>query len=159
MIWGCASSREISDLRSIDTEIRQVLTRLDQEIRSFEGRDNLTREEQQSLDRMRRVRVELQGQLGQAQNWSQLSDEARGRLGEQMIRNLSELQGVNRTLWARSPDPSSAISREWRASSRAVRSDTRWTASAAEDWLASAPRRAATKLACAPFSLRPCSVA
>ena len=99
MIWGCGSSREISDLRSIDTEIRQVLTRLDQEIRSFEGRDNLTREEQQSLDRMRRVRVELQGQLGQAQNWSQLSDEARGRLGEQMIRNLSELQGVNRTLW------------------------------------------------------------
>ena len=103
MLWGCAKVDNASELIGIRNRIHTVLTKIDEEIAAKEAALAAATDAQErrgieyDLQVLRRSKTELQQALVDGENWENLSDDARGRLGERMIQNLSALPKINQT--------------------------------------------------------------
>ena len=103
MWWGCARVQNASELIGIRDRTNEVIRVIDREIASREEQlrsatdDAQRRRIEDELRRLRRAKTELQSCLTEGGNWESLSNEARVRLGQRMIQNLSALPGINRT--------------------------------------------------------------
>ncbi len=103
MLWGCSKVENAAELVGIRDRTTVVIARIDQEIAAKERELSQATDAAQrnrisyDLQRLRRASAELQRCLIEGQSWETLSDEARGRIAERMIENLSALPRINRT--------------------------------------------------------------
>ncbi len=85
------------ELVGIQNGMQGVIREIDAEIaRQSQGGGEAA---QRNIRQLQRVRAELQQALEEGRSWDTLSDDARGRLGERMIQNLTYLPGINRTIF------------------------------------------------------------